>query len=133
MFDWFKDKLGGSTTRISEFPWQITKGCIAVASCYMASVFSFPFYHMTREMVEFWPKENGVCRFGGNYRKAAVWLWYFEFGSNVFPGFFTNHFYKTFPQMFLTLWIADTMGMFTYWNHDYMIGAGSNTYEESFT
>jgi len=84
-------------------------------------------------MVEMWPKENGVCRFDGNYRKAAVWLWYHEFGSNAFPGFFNNYFYRTFPQLFATVWFADMFGMFTYWNHDYMVGAGSNTWEDSFT
>ena len=32
-----------------------------------------------------------------------------------------------------TLWFADSLGMFTYHSHDYMTGAGSNTWEDSFS
>jgi len=100
---------------------------------FMGCVFSYPWAVIVRDMVEMWPKENGKCRFDGNYRKAAVWLWYHEMGSNAFPGFFNRYFYKTFPQLFLMTYFADVMGMFTYWSHDYMVAGGSNTWEDSFT
>ena len=64
-------------------------------SSYLACVFSYPWAVTVREMVDFWPKEKGgVCTWDRNYRKAAVWLWYHEFGTNHFPGFFNNYFWK---------------------------------------
>lgn len=85
-------------------------------------------------MVDFWPKEKGgVCTFQNNYRKAMVWLWYHDYGSNYFPGFINNYFWRQAPWMFATLWIADTLGMFTYWRTDPYSGAGSNTWEDVFS
>jgi hypothetical protein len=44
-------------------------------SSYLACVFSYPFGVMSRQLVDFWPKEKGgVCTFQGNYRKAMVWV-----------------------------------------------------------
>jgi len=133
MYDWLKDKVGGVTTRISDFPFPITKFCIAAMSVYFGVIFSYPWGVVVKEMVDFWPKEKGVCRFDGNYRKAAVWLWYHDFGSNLFPGMFNNYFWRSAPWMFMTLWWADSFGMFTYWTHDYMWGAGTNSWEDSFS
>jgi len=132
-FDWLKDKFGGSTTRISQFPWALSKAMICSVAVYFSVVFSYPWAVTVKEMVDMWPKENGVCRFDGSYRKAAVWLWYHEYGSNLFPGMFHNYFWKTGPLMFLTLWWADNFGMFTYWNHDFLWGAGTNSWEDSFS
>jgi len=54
------------------------------------------------------------------------WHW-----SNAFPGFYNNYFWKMFPQYFITLWIADTLGMFTYWQNDYFTNGGTNTGEDN--
>jgi len=69
-------------------------------------------------MVDFWPKEKGgVCTWQGNYRKAMVWvilfsylisnfqLWYHDYGSNYFPGFMNNYFWRQAPWMFLVMLI----------------------------
>lgn len=34
---------------------------IAAFSAYMGCLFTFPFAVMSKEMIEYWPKENGVC------------------------------------------------------------------------
>jgi len=132
-YDWMKDKLGGITYRISDFPYGLVKFFNIAFSTYLACVFSYPWGVMAKEMVDFWPKENGVCRFDGNYRKAAVWLWYHDLGSNYFPGLFNNYFWRQGPLLAMSLWMADSMGMFTYWSHDYMWGSGTNSWEDSFS
>lgn len=136
-------------------------------STYFACVFSYPWAVTIREMVELWPKEKGgVCTWDNNYRKAAVWvrisilkyksyllknqLWYHEFGTNYFPGFINNYFWRTAPMLatvklffwkhfvlsnffFQTLWVADSLGIFTYWGNDPYAGAGTNTWEDVFS
>eukprot|EP01017_Pseudomicrothorax_dubius_P000565 TRINITY_DN0_c2145_g1_i2.p1 TRINITY_DN0_c2145_g1~~TRINITY_DN0_c2145_g1_i2.p1 ORF type:complete len:101 (+),score=22.08 TRINITY_DN0_c2145_g1_i2:2-304(+) len=94
---------------------------------------SYPWGNKVREMVDFWPKREGANIFQGNYRKAAVWLWYHEYTSNYYPGLMKNYFWKTAPWMFLTLWISDSLGVFTYWSHNYWSGAGNNTWEDSYS
>jgi len=134
MYDWLKDKFGGVTYRMSDFPYALTKSIIAFFSVYFACVFSYPWAVTIREMVDLWPKEKGgVCTFQGNYRKAAVWLWYHDFGSNYFPGFMNNYFWRQAPWMLTSLWIADKLGMFTYWSHDPYAGIGNNTWEDVFS
>ena len=47
--------------RVSELPYLPSKGFIAAFSAYLACAFSYPFAVKAREMVDFWPKNNGVC------------------------------------------------------------------------
>jgi len=50
--------------------------CAAI-STYLAGVISYPLCYVAKEIVDLWPREAGVpCNFNGNYRKAAVYLWY---------------------------------------------------------
>ncbi len=64
-------------------------------STYLALVFSYPWAVTIRQMVDFWPKQkDGKCIFDGNYRKAAVWLWYQDTSNIMFPGFFNNYFWR---------------------------------------
>lgn len=133
-YDWLKDKFGTVTFRISDYPYGLVKGTMALISVYLACLFSYPWAVTIKEMVDLWPKEKGgVCTFQGNYRKAAVWLWYHETTNTSFPGFMNNYFYRQAPWMFASLWIADTLGMFTYWSHDPYAGAGNNTWEDVFS
>jgi len=81
-------------------------------------------------MVELWPKVDGKSIFRGSYRKAAVWLWYHPFIGNYFIGF-GNYCAKTWPTLFLSLWFADTMGLFSYHNHDPFTIRGSYSYEDN--
>ena len=70
--------------------------CAAFAT-YLAAVFTYPFAHSVREMVDFWPKKDGIDPFQGNYRKAAVWLWYGPSWLIAFPGFFNRYFWHVAP------------------------------------
>jgi hypothetical protein len=101
--------------RVGEMPYAPCKAVLLTISAWFASIFSYPFAVTIREMVDFWPKEKGgICTWDNNYRKAAVWLWYHEWGNNGWPGMFNNYFWRNFPWMFASVWIADKMGMFTY-------------------
>lgn len=85
-------------------------------------------------MIELWPKDKGgVCTWNGNYRKAMSWLWYHEFSTNYYPGFFKNYFFNQFPWMFMTLMIGDSLGIFSYWQVDMYSGAGTNSSEDNFS
>lgn len=134
-YDFLKDKLGGVTYRLTNnWPVDLTKFMAISLTTYLSCVFSFFWGNTIREAVDFWPKEKGgKCTFQGNYRKAATWLWYHDYSSNYFPGFMNNYFWRQAPWMFLTLWTADTFGIFNYWRMDPYSGAGSNTWEDVFS
>jgi len=128
------NKFGGISYRITNFPYILNFTICSSIAVYLACAFSYPWAVTIREMVDFWPKEKGgVCTFDNNYRKAAVWLWYHEFGTNYFPGFINNYFFRQAPWMITSLYIADSLGMFTYWCHDPYAGAGTNTWEDVFS
>lgn len=129
-YDFLKDKCSW-LWRIMDTPYLPSRMFLAGFSTYLACALSYPWAVMTRELVDFWPKtKDGVCQFNGNYRKAGVWLWYHQYQSNLFPGFFNNYFWKQAPWMFITLMVADTMGIFSYWSVDMMSGPGTNSWED---
>lgn len=100
--------------RVGDVPYVPVKSFMIAFSSWIALVFSYPFAETARQMVDFWPKEKGgVCSFNNNYRSAAVWLWYHDYSSNYFPGFFNNYFWRHFPYMFVSLYVADLFGIFT--------------------
>lgn len=129
-YDFLKDKCSW-LWRIMDTPYLPSKIFLASFSTYMACLFSYPWAVVVREAVDFWPQtKNGVSRFNGNYRKAGVWLWYHDFGNNMFPGFFNNYFWKQAPWMMTTLLLADSLGIFSYWVVDQFSGAGTNSWED---
>lgn len=93
-FDFIKDKSSWMW-RVGEVPYLPCKIVNAAFTSYLACAFTYPFAVTAREMIELWPKDKGgVCTWNGNYRKAMSWLWYHEFSTNYFPGFFKNYFYS---------------------------------------
>lgn len=130
-FDFIKDKSSWMW-RVGDVPYWPCKVANAAFCSYLACVFSYPFAVTAQHMVDFFPKPNGVDVFQGNYRKAAVWLWYHENASNYFPGFFRTYFYRQFPWMFSTLYLGDSLGIFSYWQIDIWSGPGTNSWEDSF-
>ena len=128
-YDFLKDKCSW-LWRIMDVPYLPSKVFLASFATYMACVFSYPWAVITREAVDFWPKPNGVCTFNNNYRKAGIWMWYHEFGSNLFPGFFNNYFWRQAPWMMTTLLLADSFGIFSYWSIDTFSGPGTNSWED---
>ena len=78
--------------------------CVLLAatfSTYMGAIFTYPFAHTIRQMVDLWPKKGGDP-FGGNYRKGAVYFYFNTNGLNFYPGFFKNYFWHIAPQY---LWL----------------------------
>lgn len=128
-YDFLKDKFSW-LWRIMDTPYLPSKIFVATISTYLACIFSYPWAVMVREAVDFWPKENGVCKFQGNYRKAGVFLWYHDFSSNLFPGLFNNYFWRQAPWMMTTLLMADSLGIFSYWSIDQLSGPGTNSWED---
>lgn len=60
---------------------------------------------------------------------------YFRYGRNLnnyFPGMLRNYASRHFLPMFITLWSADSLGLFAYWKIDMFGGPGNNTWEDSF-
>jgi solute carrier family 25 oxoglutarate transporter 11 len=129
-YDFLKDKCSWMW-RIMDAPYFPSKVFLASFATYIACVFSYPWAVVVREAVDFWPKpKNGISPFNNNYRKAGVWLWYHDFSSNLFPGFFNNYFWKQAPWMMTTLILADSLGIFSYWCIDQFSGPGTNSWED---
>ncbi|EGR29516.1 oxoglutarate malate translocator protein, putative [Ichthyophthirius multifiliis] len=129
-YDFLQDKMS-FIWRVGEQSELVWKGVIASLSTLFACLTSYPFM-VAREMVDFWPKQNGVCPWNGNYRKASVWIYYHELSSNIFAGMFSNYFFKVAPSMFISLMLADKFGIFEYTVVDMFSGAGNNSWEDTF-
>lgn len=96
-YDWMIDKCS-ILWRVAGMPVLPVVLFCASFGTYLGAVFSYPFAHTSREMVDFWPKKNGIDPFGGNYRKASV---YIAMSQNIlafYPGFFKNYFWHIAPQ-----------------------------------
>jgi len=92
---------------------------------------SMPWDVTVRRLVEFTPQIDGKNAFDGNYRKALSYLWYYKQMGQYFVGF-NAYFWKNAPGMFMTLWLADNLGLFTWYRHNYMNRQGSNTTETNY-
>jgi len=130
-FDWLIDKFS-VMWRISDVPRYLLAAIAAGFSATLTSVFIYPFSNTTREMVEKWPKKDGVCPYDGSYRKALHYLWYSDFWNTAWPGMFKNFYWHHAPQWFITLLFSYKLGIFNYWRVDTFSGPGDNNNEDSF-
>ena len=117
--------------RASNYPREITLIFCAAVSTFIAGFLTYPF-QTARDMIDTWPKKNGICPYDGNYRKAYSYLWYAENWNHSFPGFLKLYFWNYAPQWFFTLLLADRLGFFTFWRVDIMSGPGDDTNDDSF-
>jgi hypothetical protein len=129
-YDWLVDKMS-VLWRTSNTPAFPVKVILAGIASYLGTTFSYPFVHAVRDMVDLWPKKD-VDPWKGNYRKAAVTLWYGPSWNIGFAGMFRRYFWHSFPLLFTSILCADQFGMFTYWKIDIMAGASDNTSEDSY-
>jgi hypothetical protein len=97
IYDWLIDKVS-VLWRNTNFPILPLQLFCAAFGTYFGAVFTYPFAYMSREMVDLWPKKNGIDPFGGNYRKASVYMWMTETFLNYYPGFFKKYFWHVVPQ-----------------------------------
>jgi hypothetical protein len=98
MYDFFIDKFS-VLWRNTSFPVLPLVTFAAAMGTYVGAVFTYPFAVTAREMVDVWPKK-GADPFGGNYRKAAVYIWFSQNILAYYPGFFKNYFWHIAPQYY---------------------------------
>lgn len=130
-YDWLVDKLS-VIWRTSNTPIFPVKLFCAGFATYLGAVFSYPFAHAVKDIVDLWPKKDGVDPWKGNYRKAAVTLWYGPSWNIGFAGLFKKYFWHVWPLWFTSILLADQFGMFSYWRVDILCGASDNTAEDSY-
>ena len=97
VYDWLIDKIS-VLWRLGSMP---VLPCVLFTisfSTYLAAAFTYPFAHSVREMVDFWPKKDGLDPFKGNYRKASTFVWFHQNILGFYPGFFKNYFWHIAPQ-----------------------------------
>lgn len=130
-YDWLVDKLS-VIWRTTDNPILPVKLFAASLACYLGAVFSYPFVMPVKDMVDLWPKKDGVDPWKGNYRKAMVSLWYGPTWNIGFFGLFNRYFWHVFPLYLSSILLADQFGMFSYWRIDILCGASDNTAEDSY-
>ena len=130
-YDWLIDKLS-IIWRTSNNPVLPVKLFAATFATWLGVNFSYPFAHAVREMVDLWPKKNGVDLWKGNYRKAAVSLWYGPSWNIGFAGLYNRYFWNVAPLYFMSIMLADQFGLFSYWRIDILCGAADNTADDSY-
>jgi hypothetical protein len=96
-YDWFIDKLS-FFWRVAGMPVLPTVIFCAAFSTYVAAVFTYPFAVVSREMVDIWPKKNGIDYFGGNYRKASIYIWFSQNILLYYAGFVKRYLWHIGPQ-----------------------------------
>ncbi len=95
-YDWLIDKAS-VLWRATTFPVLPLSLLCAAFGTYMGAVFTYPFAQAVREMVDIWPKKGGDA-FGGNYRKASIYMWFHQTLLSYYPGMFKNYFWHIAPQ-----------------------------------
>lgn len=113
--------------RVATFPVLPVILFTCIFSTYLAAAFTYPFAYSVREMVDFWPKKNGIDPFKGNYRLASTYVWFSQTLIGFYPGFFKNYFWHIAPQWFVTCLLAEKLGIFKYWRMDIFNGPGDNS------
>jgi hypothetical protein len=88
------------------------KLCFHTFAFSLASMIAYPAYY-TREMVDLWPKERGgFCTWNNSYRQCFKWMvtnMDMQF-YNFLKGY-TGWMKRFGLQYYITLWVADSMGM----------------------
>ena len=96
-YDWVQDKLS-VIPRQTTFPWLPIKLFSATVAVWLAAVLTFPYAYTAREVVDFWPRKNGVDPFQGNYRKASVWMFFGDSLGNYYYGMYRKYLWHIGPQ-----------------------------------
>jgi solute carrier family 25 oxoglutarate transporter 11 len=104
----------------NDFNYNFIKTLNLSASFFIASIVSYPFY-FTREMVDIWPKERGGhCTWNNSYRACMKWMlenvdmMYYNFLSG-----YTRWVARFGLGYFISLWVADNLGMFSNCNENF--------------
>ena len=93
----------------------------------LAVILSYPMYYV-REMVDLWPKERGGhCTWDNEYRKCARWMVdnVDQLGYNYYVNL-TQWMRRYGALYFVTLWVADSMGMMSNSNEALWESAATN-------
>lgn len=113
LYSWAKNKFFFFWV-YQDFSYNYTKAVMMTVAFGIASFVSYPLY-FTRTMVDLWPKERGGhCTWKNSYRECAKWMilnmdtLYFNFLAG-----YTQWLRRYGISYFITLWVADNLGMFS--------------------
>lgn len=111
VYVWLKNKLFHLWV-YNDISYDLCKACFIGVSFGIATMMSYPFYHM-REMVDLWPKERGgFCTWNNSYRQCAKW--FFENMELQYFNMFRNypHYFRRYGiHAIVGMWMADNLGM----------------------
>jgi len=112
-YAWLKNKMFFWWV-YNDFSYNYCKAIMMGMSWAMGTMVGYPAY-FAREMVDLWPKERGGhCTWQNNYRVAITWAYH---NSDIlFTNFFGNYtafMAKKGIPVFMSMWIADNLGMFS--------------------
>jgi len=113
IYAWLKNKLFFLWV-YNDFSYEWIKLLMMTFSWGMGCLASYPAY-FAREMVDLWPKERGGhCTWNNSYYNAIMWAYHNQdlFFTNYFAGY-TNYMVKKGIPVFIAVWMADNIGMFT--------------------
>lgn len=103
-----------------DFSYNYMKAINMGLSFFIATATSYPFY-FAREMVDIWPKERGGhCTWNNSYRACYKWMlenvdhMYYNYLSGM-----SRWVARYGVGYFITLWVADNLGMFSNCNENF--------------
>jgi hypothetical protein len=103
-----------------DYNYSYIKAINMAASFFIATITAYPFY-FAREMVDIWPKERGGhCTWNNSYRQCYKWMlenvdvMYYNYLSGM-----TRWVSRYGIGYFISLWVADNLGMFSNCNENY--------------
>ena len=98
------------------------------SSFYAASIgcaAGYPFHVTIKNMIDLYPKQISDGIFHRNYRKAFWLLWSSELGAQPWMGF-KQYYMRNIVWMYLTVYLAESAGLFKAWRTPYTDWPGVN-------
>jgi hypothetical protein len=110
-------------------PFTPMKALSIGAGIFLSGIVSHPMRKIARNIIEIYPRQNGGEKFLYQYRKAFQNV----IGATHYSGNYhglSKFYWMKGPRFFITLWIAEWMGLFRSWRTNYLVFPGINVFSD---
>lgn len=113
----------------NDVPFTPLKALSISAGIFLAGVTSYPLSQTARNIIELYPKQHGGEKYFYHYRKAFLNTISATYHSGNYHGL-SRYYWVKGPRFFVTLWIAEWLGLFRSWKTNYLVFPGINVFSD---
>ena len=95
----------------------------------LTGIMAYPFKYFARNLIELYPKDFGGEMYKFQYRKALIEVAGNSNYSSNYKGM-SRYFWLKGPRFFITLWVAERLGLFRSWRTSYLSFPGINVFSD---